>query len=189
MYTNRLWVPSSLHTKMLTRLHEAHFGITKTIALANASIWWPRINEDIEETVKNSQKCASERPNRSEPLITTPLPDAAWKKIGADLMKHEWYLVVMDYYSKYLEIMQLPSLTSKVIINKLESLFARFGIPETFFTDNGTQLTSEEMRKFAATADFEIVTRSPAYPKKTAKQRLRYRFPKKSLGPKPLGYH
>lgn len=47
---------------------------------------------------------------------------------------------------------------------KLEAIFARFGIPKIVFTDNGTQLVSNEMHEFGKKFDFKIVTQSPTYP-------------------------
>lgn len=166
LYTKRLWIPSPLLRELLVRLHESHVGITKSIIRAQSFIWWPKINSDIEEMVKDCQKCATDRPNRSELLIITPLPAHPWQKIAVDLMKFEskWYLIIVDYYSKFLEIASLHHFTSKEVIRKLRAVFARFGIQEMLFTDNGTQLTSSEMQDFADQADFEIVTRSPAYP-------------------------
>lgn len=83
-----------------------------------------------------------------------------------DILKKrsKWYLVVVDYYSKYVELSHLPKLDTQTLIQRLEVIFARHGVPETVFTDNGTHLTSAEMRKFAENWDFEIVTRSPSYP-------------------------
>ncbi len=75
-----------------------------------------------------------------------------------------WFIVVIDYYSKYIELSQLPQLNTRTVIQRLEVIFARHGIPETVFTDNGTQLTFSEMHKFAEEWDFEIITRSPSCP-------------------------
>ncbi len=45
---------------------------------------------------------------------------------------------VIDYYSKYLELAQLPKLDSKTIISRLEAIFASFGVSVEIYTDNGT---------------------------------------------------
>lgn len=65
-------------------------------------------------------------------------------------MKEEgkWYIVLICY-SKYIELAYLPKLDSKTVILRLEAIFARFGIPDEIYTDNGTQLVSREMKKFA----------------------------------------
>jgi hypothetical protein len=54
------------------------------------------------------------------------------------------YLVV-DYYSRWLEIKRLHSQTSDYVINILKELFATHGIPEIVISDNGPQYASEAL--------------------------------------------
>lgn len=192
LFARRIWIPAEIRPEILRRLHEGHFGITKTSALARTTVWWPKIDEDITEMVKNCVACAESRPNKSEPLLPSPLPSRPWEKIGADLLKEggKWYLVLVDYYSKYIELCHVSRLDTKTVVQRLESVFARFGIPEVLFTDNGTQLTSAGMKEFAREFDFKIITRSPSYPQgnglaeaavKVAKKILRSPYPAVSL--------
>ncbi len=81
---------------MLKQLHESHFGVTKTCALARTAIWWPQIDKDIEKMISDCEICTASRPNRSEPLIPSPLPNRSWEKIGADLLKERGKLVSLD---------------------------------------------------------------------------------------------
>ena len=84
-------------------------------------------------------------------------------KIGMDLL--EWkgssYLVIVDYYSRYIE---LVSLTSSSTINHLKSIFARHGVPETVMSDNGPQYTAAVFKEFAKEYSFTHVTSSPKFP-------------------------
>ncbi len=188
LFSRRVWIPPSLRSEMLKKLHESHFGVTKTCALARTAIWWPNIDKDIEKMVSDCETCAASRPNRSEPLVPSPLPNHPWEKIGADLLKEggKWWLVLIDYYSKFIEMAPIERLDSKTVIKKLEAIFARFGIPRTVFTDNGTQLVSAEMKKFAEDFDFIIVTRSPAYPQANGLAEAAVKIAKKILNtPRP----
>lgn len=73
-----------------------------------------------------------------------------------------------------------------MIIIKLEATFARFSIPRTIFTDNGTQLVSAEMMKFAGEFDFKTVTRSLFYPQSNDLAETAVKTDKKVLNaPKP----
>ena len=98
--------------------------------------------------------------------MSTPLLNRPFQMVGADIcdFKGQNYLVVIDYYSRYLEILLLSRLTSEVVIAKFKSIFAHHGIPETLVTDNGRQFTSGEFQKFAETWNFTHVTSSPYYP-------------------------
>ncbi|UYV84092.1 K02A2.6-like, partial [Cordylochernes scorpioides] len=88
-------------------------------------------------------------------------------RIGMDLFKFEnkWYLVVIDYYSRFPEMVQLDRLTANVVVRSCKSIFARHGIPETVVSDNGTQFgTAREFANFAKQYGFTHVTSSPRFP-------------------------
>lgn len=102
--------------------------------------------------------------------------------MGVNLLKEEgrWHIVVIDCYSKYIEIAHLPKLDSKTVITRLQAIFARFGIPEEIYVDNGTQLVSHEMKYFACEYDFKITTRSPTYPQSRGLVKATVKIAKKS---------
>ena len=183
LFRDRLWIPSKLRQELLEKLHASHFGVTKTCALARTSIWWPNLDSDVEKLIADCLLCAETRTNRSEPLIPTPLPERPWAKLGLDLLKEggKWFLVVIDYYSKYLEFAHLPKLDSKTVVSRLATIFARFGVPDEVYTDNGTQLVSEEMKVFAHAYDFKLTTRSPAYPQSNGLAEAAVKIAKKIL--------
>lgn len=110
--------------------------------------------------------CSQYSSYRTEPLLTTPLPARPWQRVAADLFQwgRSHYLVVVDYFSRYIEVANLPTLTTATTVERLKVIFARFGIPEVLVTDNGPQLASAEFAEFAREFDFEHVTSSPRYP-------------------------
>ena len=74
------------------------------------------------------------------------------------------FIVLTDYYSKFFEIMKLPSTTSSTVIKYLKPQFARYGIPEEVISDNGPQFSSNEFAEFARTYKFRHTTFSPKNP-------------------------
>ena len=92
-------------------------------------------------------------------------PQRPWQRIVADLFQlyGNNYLLVVDYFSRYVEIAKLHSQTSASIINHLKSIMARHGICEYFHSDGGTYFTSSSFKEFAKQYDFEIVTSSPKF--------------------------
>ena len=72
------------------------------------------------------------------------------------------FLIVVDAYSKWLEVIPMGSLTSLKTIEVLRSLFARYGIPEEVVSDIGPQLASEEFSQFLK-QDGVRFTRVPRY--------------------------
>ncbi len=162
----RLVIPTCLRLDMLDLLHQGHLGIQKCRDRATRALWWPGLSKQIDELVKNCPVCARHKPAQAEPLQTTPLPDRPWQRIAADLCEIRGmpYLVVVDYYSRYIEMARLNNDTkSTTIINHLKSIFARHGIPEVMVTDNGPQFVSSEMNNFGAEYGFTHITSSPKY--------------------------
>ncbi|UYV64850.1 K02A2.6-like [Cordylochernes scorpioides] len=152
---------------ILDKLHAGHFGITKARLRARETVWWPGISEEIAETVRKCSVCIQEAVSKHEPLIPTNFPTRPWQKIGMDLFKFEnkWYLVVIDYYSRFPIVVQLDRLTANVVVRSCKSIFARHGIPETVVSDNGTQFgAAREFANFARQYGFTHVTSSPRFP-------------------------
>ena len=97
---------------------------------------------------------------RCEPLIPTTLPDYPWQKVASDLfqLKGVNYLVVVDYFSRYPEVIKLKSTTSTAIVEALKSIFSRHGIPETVVSDNRPQYTSQEFPQSNGHAERAVQT-------------------------------
>ena len=129
---------------------------------ANTSVWWPGLRTQLEELVNNCSTCIKERANRPEPVIPSELPDRPWQKLAADLfeLKGQTFLLVVDYFSRYVEVAKLTRTTSPDIVVHLKSVFARHGTPDQRVSDNGPQFSSNAFAQFAE----EYAFTSPRYP-------------------------
>ena len=165
-YEGRIIIPAKLRRDILSRIHESHQGLTKCRQNASSSVWWPNISSDLRNLIENCEKCQENRPaQQREPLLPTPLPNRPWEKLGADLFefKKKNYLVVIDYYSRWIEIKPLPSTSSNAVIGRLKDIFSCHGIPEILHSDNGSQFVSFEFSEFAKKYGFQRVTSSPYF--------------------------
>lgn len=159
----RIIIPKSLQLKVLEFIHTGHLGIVKCRERAKMSVWWIGLSTQIENLVKNCPSCIENRQNIKETFYKDKTVSRPWQKIAVDFFKHDkWYMILVDYYSRYFEIFELNSLTEESIIPKMKEVFSRFGIPEVVRSDNGTQF-SRKFREFAHIYDFAHVTCSPKF--------------------------
>lgn len=167
LYNDRIYIPQALQQYVLTKVHQGHPGITKSRERAKAGVFWIGISQDIEDFVNNCEHCQEQQRTQTKlPLVSTPLPDRPWQHIAADIaeLKGKQYLITVDYFSRYIEINHLSTITSNSVITALKTLFTRWGIPTSLKTDNGTQFTSYEFQEFSKEWDFEHTTSSPHHP-------------------------
>ena len=165
MYGTRIVVPTSLRLDILDRLHEGHQGITKCRLRAQQSVWWPGLSRQVTELVENCRICCQNAKNHMEPLIPSRMPDGPWLKVATDLFEFQkkTYLLVVDYYSRFIEIAKLSDTTSGTVVNHMKSLFSRFGIPQCVVSDNGPQYSSQEFANFSQSYGFRHITSSPGH--------------------------
>ena len=160
-------MPPKMRDDALRRLHESHQGISKCRERAANAIWWPGISRDIKRFIDRCETCRRNRPTqREQPLRTVELPGRPWEKIAMDIFQYKRhdYLVIIDYYSRWIEIKQLTSLTSDCVITRLKAVFTTHGIPDVVVSDNGRQFVSDEFRKFAKSWCFAQHTTNPYSP-------------------------
>ncbi|XP_065176300.1 uncharacterized protein K02A2.6-like [Sycon ciliatum] len=162
----RIVIPVAERASTLAKLHDGHQGITKCQARAKSSAWWPGISMAVAEYVRNCTICSKHRYQPPEPLQPTEFPSLPWERVGVDLCHYNGhdYLVVVDYFSRYIHASPVRSTTSQSIIKELLKLFAIHGVPEVLVSDNGPQFASAEFSAFATVMKVSHRTSSPRYP-------------------------
>ena len=147
-------------------------GIDKTLNRARGIIFWPGITEAIQEEISSCEPCLENKgSNRKEPMIMHKIPDRAWQELAIDFLqiKQRKWMVTVDYFSSFIELEEMHSTTAGAVISKLKKIFARHGVPERIFTDNGPPFDSYETQEFAKEFNFQIITSSPKYPQSNGK--------------------
>jgi len=165
---NRIIIPSSLRTEMLKKIHTGHQGEVKCKRRVRNTMFWPRINQDIENVVKDCTACLLyQRKQQKEPLSPHPIATRPWSYVGTDLFEHKkkHYVVVYDEYSNYPEVEKISSQTGPAVVKALKAIFGRQGVPDHVSSDNGPCYDSEEFKKFSIDWNFIHDTSSPRYPK------------------------
>nr|CDJ97482.1 RNA-directed DNA polymerase (reverse transcriptase) and Integrase domain containing protein [Haemonchus contortus] len=168
MMAERVVVPEELQSRVLKELHAGHPGIVRMKKLARSYVYWPNLDKDCEELVRNCSRCQEYAKNPIKaPLEAWSTPAYVWQRIHIDFAGPVFglfYLVVVDSYSKWPEIIEMTSISASQTVKELKKMFARYGIPQTIVSDNGTQFTSEQFRMMCEEGGITHVKIAPYHP-------------------------
>ncbi|XP_028299780.1 uncharacterized protein LOC114461693 [Gouania willdenowi] len=152
-------ITDNLGAAILAMVHDGHLGVVRVKQRCRGLVWWPGIDRDIEDLVRNCTACLTSGKTGSPPpppLQPVPWPRAPWTHIQVDICgelhgtpQHQRFLLVAyDLHSKWPEVLPAGSVTTTVVIGFLSSLFARWGVPDAITTDNGPQFVSADFVAF-----------------------------------------
>lgn len=167
MRGHKVVIPENLRQTILKELHTSHLGIVKTKAEARSRFWFPGIDEAVETMIGSCDICIQLRPSPPRaPIAHWKYPSVPFHRIHIDYLgpiKGCVYLVIVDAYTKWVEVYNMNTATSTAaVISKLYDCMARFGVPATIVSDNGTAFCSREFDLFCATNGITHLT-SPVY--------------------------
>ena len=136
VYGCRLLIPQQMRKKVLMQLHESHQGAVRTKQRASLTIYWPGLDNDIDNLVMACTQCQDHLPsNTKEPMISKPTPTWPFQELAGDFCYHvdKSYLVLVDCYTDWPTIVPMGSDTSATkLIAAMTELFCRTAIPDTF---------------------------------------------------------
>ena len=169
MWGNRVVVPNSFRERILQDLHEGHSGMVKTKAIARSYVWWPKLNQDIEDLCSSCSECqkTSNMP-KAAPVHPWDFPNNPWERLHMDFagpFLNSMFLLIVDAHSKWLEIYPMKSTTAAKTVEKLRILFSQYGLPKQVVSDNGPQFVAEEFQSFLAQHGIRHVTSAPYHPR------------------------
>ena len=161
-------VPNAGRELALKMIHEAHPGISKMKALARSYIWWPGMDKEIESCVKKCTECQS---SRKDPPATPGQPwpeaDKPWTRVHIDYagpFEGRMFLLIIDAYSRWLDIFVTNTSTSAATIELLRRSFASLGLLEVVVSDNATAFTSAEFSNFLRRNGIKHILTPPYHP-------------------------
>ncbi|UYV73881.1 K02A2.6-like [Cordylochernes scorpioides] len=180
---SRAVIPRTCQDQMLKLLHQSHIGINRMKSLARSSVWWPKMDSQIEEFVKECSPCMHHQ--TAPPAENTPWPrtNQPWQRVHVDhfYFRGDCYLLVVDANSNWIEVFPVRGTTSQENIKLLRECFARYGLPQCLVSDNGPPFNSIEFKEFLRKNNVYHLT-SPAYnPSSNGIAEVSVRIIKKSL--------
>jgi transposase InsO family protein len=131
-------------------------------------VWWPNLDIDIESKVRTCTACQH---MQSSPPTTSAnpwiWPSKPWQRIHIDFagpFLGEMFLIVVDTYSKWMEVVRMTSTTSENTINVLRTLFSSHGIPNYLVSDNTAQFTGAKFQTFLKKNGIKHILSAPYHP-------------------------
>ena len=139
---SRIIIPKSLRPEVLALAHEGHQGNVKTKNRLRSKVWWPKMDSDAEKLCRLCHPCQMVAGYQSpEPMQRVEPPSGPWQDLAVDFLGPfpggESILVVVDYYSRFFEVVVKKSTKSHDVIRALNPIFARYGYPFSLKSDNG----------------------------------------------------
>ena len=84
---DRLVVPEVLRRRVLDNAHGCHQGVVRTKQRLRERFWWPRLDKEVEDLLKNCDVCSQHDAHvrrEKPPLQPIPLPDGPWQRLMID---------------------------------------------------------------------------------------------------------
>ncbi|XP_045183417.2 uncharacterized protein K02A2.6-like [Mercenaria mercenaria] len=163
----RVIIPETLRNTILSELHDQHLGVNRMKSLARGYVWWPNLDSELEHLAATCGTCQSLKALPAEaPLHPWVRASRPMERIHIDFadFKNHSFLILIDNYSKWLEVIPMKSTTSENTIDKLRSIFSYTGLPEQLVSDNGPQFTSVTFKDFVKTTGIRHTLTPPYHP-------------------------
>ena len=168
LWGNRVIIPKAGCQIILDELHDSHQGVCRMKERAGMVVWWPQMDKQIEALASCCVACqASRHLPPVAPLQPWSFPARSWSRLHMDYagpIDNHMLLVIVDAFSKWVDVFPVKSASSATTIGKLRILFATHGIPDSIVSDNGSPFTSAEMKEFLTANGVRHITSSPYHP-------------------------
>jgi hypothetical protein len=162
----RVVVPRDFVPRVLSLLHDlplaGHPGRDRTLEKVREKFLWFGMRADVERWVQGCKLCAQSKKGgrMAHGEMRNYHAGAPMQRVHLDFMGplprtasgNEVILVMVDQFTKWCEIVPLPSQTAEVTARAaVNEFFSRFGCPFEIFTDQGRNFESQLFRALCDT--------------------------------------
>ena len=123
----RIVIPSKQCQAILKQIHKGYLGLNKCKLRAKETVYWPRLNTELEDLVLNCELCLkySTAKCKLEPSLALgqEVLLCPWTKLATDIFHFEGasYLLIVHYTSHYPVVCKLTSMTGQHIASQSNS--------------------------------------------------------------------
>ena len=175
----QLVVPRSRIPEVLQLFHNGssggHLGVKRTLVKIRERFYWINCRDDVEDWCRKCTNCASVKgPHvRSRGALKVYNVGAPWERIALDVAGpfpesengNRYFLVVMDYFTKWPEVFAIPNQEAKTVAEKLvNEVFCRFGVPMEVHSDQGRNFESQIFQETCRIMGIHKTRTTPYHP-------------------------
>ena len=163
----RLVIPVVLQNAVIGLLHETHSGIVAMKRLARRHFYFPNINGKLENCVAECISCQEKaNMNPKSDLCNWLGPKSPFVRVHVDhfFFAGKAIFLVVDAYSKWVELFIHGTPTTDRCISSLELVFTTHGYPETLVSDNHPCFKSFDMDVYCKSRNIKQLFSAPFSP-------------------------
>lgn len=175
----RAYAPTGLQASLLRLAHESpvagHINARRTLARLEQSWYWPTIKDDVWVYCTGCQICNEQNQVWSK----APIPIGKFKpathfnaRVHTDLLGmlpdndgHKYVLVLIDAYSKFLQLVPLPDKRMETVSAAIyQHWISLFSVPKLLVSDLGKEYTGHMTKSLADRFGYPHHFSSPGHP-------------------------
>ena len=145
-----------------------HPGINRMKSLMRSCVYWLKMDNDIRDVIEKCKCCALAAKASHTTFKPWPKTEQPWSRIHVNFagpLEDFYYLIVLDSYSKWPEVLRCRRPITGTTIGFLYELFAWFGVVDCVVSDNGSQFTSVEFKEFCEIFQIKHITTPHYHPR------------------------
>ena len=137
-------------------------------ALPCSHMWWPKLDEQIEEFSDSCKPCAE---MAKDPAKTShhkwEFPERPWKRLHIDFaglfLNYTWFIMV-DAHSQRPIVIPTKDTSAENMVEMMLDTFTTHELCEQIVSVNGSQFTSEVFQNFCKLREYSVLLKLHTIP-------------------------
>ena len=184
-YRDRVIIPATLRTRILSLLHEGHKGMVLMKQAARKSVFWPLIDKDIESWIDSCKTCQLTS-NRPKLNVASQWPPSSYpfERVHIDFCNFQGktLFVLIDSFTKFISVKVMNGTATDRVVDVLEDIFNFYGYPTTLVSDNGPPFNSHRFTEYCEEAGIRVLFSPPYHPESNGLGEAAVKIVKDGLG-------
>ena len=175
----QLALPSVLIPRVLksshNSQHSAHLGVKKTSSKIKCNFHWYKMKFDVRNWIRQCEMCGARKLPSAKPsgrmnkyVVGYPLDRIATDILGPfPILEsgNKYILVVMDQFTKFVEVYAIPDQTAERVAEKIVFEFiSRYGVPLEMHSDQGRNFESVLFQEVCRLLEVHKTRTTPFHP-------------------------